>query len=385
MEGYTDLRTLKQTIYGKVKLCAKEHTGQLVGIKCSSKRKLAEHTHLEDPRRERHILQLLSRSVSPGHEYVLKLLDFGSDEDWEWTVLEYCGKGELYNMVSTQGAIDLNSCRKYFPQIIKGMDFIHSNGLCHLDVSLENILLADDDSIRLCDFGLALEGRHFRQKRGKPGYIAPEVFAGREYDGRKADIWSAGVSFFTMLVGFPPYETPDKSDDRYYLLIKGVPGLKKIFRAWGVKHVPPLAIDLLSHMLCPAAKRWTTKQLLEHPFFNPQDLSFTSTKPSAKSDLSNSAKNGEILNELELKMPPSSSEISLADKGQKSPSESSRSSSDISLSLLAEAQKAPADLPGAEVFVPKEEETVACDRDVSTIISLASDLAGLCLDPPPPS
>ena len=156
--------------------------------------------------------------------------------------------------------MNIEVARSFCRQVLSGIHYIHNQGVCHLDISLENILVAEDNTVRLCDFGLASKGRHFprsSQKRGKAGYIAPEIFAGLDYDGRKADVWSAGVAFFTMIVGCPPFRVPDYSDDLFAQIIKGTRGIKRILKSWGISHVPPLAVDLLSRMLCPSPKRWS--------------------------------------------------------------------------------------------------------------------------------
>ena len=71
-------------------------------------------------------------------------------------------------------------------------------GICHLDISLENALLSEGRAV-ITDFGLAQAGRNFQGRRGKAVYMAPEVYAGRVYDGQRADVWSLGVVLFMML------------------------------------------------------------------------------------------------------------------------------------------------------------------------------------------
>ncbi|OEL33316.1 Serine/threonine-protein kinase SAPK2 [Dichanthelium oligosanthes] len=80
--------------------------------------------------------------------------------------------------------------------------------ICHRDLKLENTLL--DGSIaprlKICDFGYSKP----KSTVGTPAYIAPEVLARKEYDGKVADVWSCGVTLYVMLVGAYPFEDPDE-------------------------------------------------------------------------------------------------------------------------------------------------------------------------------
>jgi len=87
--------------------------------------------------------------------------------------------------------------------------------ICHRDLKLENTLL--DDSIaprlKICDFGYSKSSVLHSQPKstvGTPAYIAPEVLARKEYDGKVADVWSCGVTLYVMLVGAYPFEDPDE-------------------------------------------------------------------------------------------------------------------------------------------------------------------------------
>nr|CAB3455000.1 unnamed protein product [Digitaria exilis] len=89
------------------------------------------------------------------------------------------------------------------PNIVKFKEQI-----CHRDLKLENTLL--DGSIaprlKICDFGYSKP----KSTVGTPAYIAPEVLARKEYDGKVADVWSCGVTLYVMLVGAYPFEDPDE-------------------------------------------------------------------------------------------------------------------------------------------------------------------------------
>lgn len=106
-----------------------------------------------------------------------------------------------------------------FLQILEAVDSTHKAGYCHLDIKLENILVAQDYSVKLCDFGLAKSlNEHLNYEIGSVGYMAPEIASlSLEYFlGAPADVFSLGVVLYILEVGSPPF---GRTDDRFYRLI----------------------------------------------------------------------------------------------------------------------------------------------------------------------
>ena len=172
---------------------------------------------------------------------------------------------DLFTIVETK-KLSLDDCRRYFRQIAIALSFCHSNGIAHMDVSLENFVLDEDNNIILIDFGLAIENKKTSGRCGKTNYMSPEVFQEKKYYPEKADSWSAGIVLFMMLTGSFLYNTPCKTDVNFILVFKhGINGLKKIFNEWK-RSIDNDAIDLLSHLLCSQKKRYTMKEALSHPF-----------------------------------------------------------------------------------------------------------------------
>ena len=102
----------------------------------------------------------------------------GNQTEVAYIVQELVSGGELYDYIVRTGAFSEKICRVYFDQLLNCLEHIHSRGLAHLDLKLENILLSEADNfkIKVIDFGLAepLEGLA-RTKKGTQGYLAPEV------------------------------------------------------------------------------------------------------------------------------------------------------------------------------------------------------------------
>eukprot|EP00456_Euglypha_rotunda_P020532 TRINITY_DN17905_c0_g3_i1.p1 TRINITY_DN17905_c0_g3~~TRINITY_DN17905_c0_g3_i1.p1 ORF type:complete len:219 (+),score=23.11 TRINITY_DN17905_c0_g3_i1:72-728(+) len=189
--SYTVIRTIRDTLCGKVKLAQENNEGYLVAMKFSSRPKLKElqqRSCAEDPTSEIRLMKKLNQAKNcAGGEYVIRLLDNflveRGGQEFDCTVLEFADGGELFDHVQQLAArsnrLDLECVKSIFRMIAMGVHFIHTNNITHGDLSLENLLISKNGVVKICDFGLAREGRTFEASthpRGKIPYMAPEVF-----------------------------------------------------------------------------------------------------------------------------------------------------------------------------------------------------------------
>lgn len=123
-------------------------------------------------------------------------------------VMEHLSGGELFQYIVKNRRVNEREGRFFFRQILSALDYCHQNSVIHRDMKPENLLFDSKMQIRLIDFGFA----NFYQTDqtlstfcGSPYYASPEMIRGVEYVGPEVDIWSLGVTLYTMLSGKLPF------------------------------------------------------------------------------------------------------------------------------------------------------------------------------------
>ncbi|OHS95141.1 CAMK family protein kinase [Tritrichomonas foetus] len=193
---YVLTKHLGQGTTGKVKLAINTETQQLVAIKIICKESFAQRPNLQTKiQREIALMRLVD------HPHLLKLVDVLESPRHLYIVLEYAQNGELFDFLVQRNALEPDIAMKFFRQIIYGLEYLHSLGICHRDLKPENILLDSNLNIKIADFGFArfVKSHIAETACGSPHYAAPEVIKGQPYDGRSADIWSCGVILYALL------------------------------------------------------------------------------------------------------------------------------------------------------------------------------------------
>lgn len=136
------------------------------------------------------------------HPNILKCYDYGWDDRFSYLLLEYAPHSDLFNyQLHYDGRlIPKDKCVKFIKQIIEGLKHVHSMGIIHRDLKLENIFVWSDDICKIGDFGLSIESDDSQEIVGTIEYMSPEMIVGDRYDHR-TDIWSLGVLIYDLMIG----------------------------------------------------------------------------------------------------------------------------------------------------------------------------------------
>ncbi|XP_031434512.1 STE20-like serine/threonine-protein kinase isoform X2 [Clupea harengus] len=208
--------------------------------------------------------------ASCDHPNIVKLLDAYYYQNKLWILIEFCGGGAVDAvMLELERPLTEPQIRVVCRQSLEALQYLHDNKVIHRDLKAGNILFTLGGDIKLADFGVSAKNTKTIQRRdsfiGTPYWMAPEVVMcetskDRPYD-YKADIWSLGVTLIEMA----EIEPPNHELNPMRVLLKIVkaepPGLMKPSR-WSAEFKDFLRKCLDKNM----DNRWTTAQLLQHPF-----------------------------------------------------------------------------------------------------------------------
>ena len=177
--------------------------------------------------------------------------------------MEYCVNGELFDYIVQHQRLHEKAAIRIFQQLVSGIEYIHKSGICHRDLKPENLLLDFDKTLKIVDFGLSNlyeppEGL-LKTACGSPCYAAPEMIAGKKYDGLKSDIWSAGVVLYAMVCGFLPFEDP-KTSNLYKKIMAGEFKIPK-FLSTDCSHF------ISKVLITEPSERYGIEQIRDHPWY----------------------------------------------------------------------------------------------------------------------
>lgn len=182
-------------------------------------------------------VSLLSRCQHPS---IVALHDVVYTRDKAYLFLELAAGGDLCDRISAWGHYSEAGGRAVLKMVVDGVSYLHSNGITHRDLKLENLLCKtrrEDSQIVIADFGLAhvqsgsrdetrscpQDGDGMSTTCGTAEYMSPEMLEGEQYCA-KVDIWAVGVVAFAVLSGEMPFEESVERGGRarlYQHILKG--------------------------------------------------------------------------------------------------------------------------------------------------------------------
>ncbi|XP_002756625.1 STE20-like serine/threonine-protein kinase isoform X2 [Callithrix jacchus] len=302
--------------FGKVYKAQNKETSVLAAAKVIDTKSEEE---LEDYMVEIDIL------ASCDHPNIVKLLDAFYYENNLWILIEFCAGGAVDAvMLELERPLTESQIQVVCKQTLDALNYLHDNKIIHRDLKAGNILFTLDGDIKLADFGVSAKNTRTIQRRdsfiGTPYWMAPEVVMcetskDRPYD-YKADVWSLGITLIEMAEIEPPHHELNPMRVLLKIAKSEPPTLAQPSR-WSSNFKDFLKKCLEKNV----DARWTTSQLLQHPF-----VTVNSNKPireliaEAKAEVTEEVEDGKEEDEEEetdnsLPIPASkraSSDLSIA-------------------------------------------------------------------------
>jgi eukaryotic-like serine/threonine-protein kinase len=201
--GYSILKEISTSNFSSVYLARSERLRRNVVLKVMNRGESARE--LDDAERFQREYEIIS---SVTHRAIAEIYDFGSLPQHLYLAMEYFPCGDLRDRLRNPLSVD--ESLYYLRAIAEALRVIHVFGILHRDLKPANVMLREDNSPVLIDFGLARRSMDdagttgIGQVLGSPYYISPEQAQGQRVDAR-TDLYSLGVMFYEMLTGQRPY------------------------------------------------------------------------------------------------------------------------------------------------------------------------------------
>lgn len=147
------------------------------------------------------------------HPNIIRLFGRINEDNFIHLVLEYASNGSLFRFMQRKKKLTDNQIKFIFYNLCKSIEYIHSFGILHRDIKLENILFDENYVPKLADFGFAciivpLEKR--TTVCGTREYFAPEIYQHLKQD-LKLDIWCLGILLYELCHNRTPFNVKDKN------------------------------------------------------------------------------------------------------------------------------------------------------------------------------
>ena len=185
----------------------KEYAAKIVETYCKDEYKINQ---ILTNTNNKHFIKLISFSQGDVN------LETGTDFK-RYFLFELASKGNLKDYIDNMNGFSKLLSKIIFKEILEAMRIMHSKGICHRDIKPANILLDTEEFvIKITDFGLSVICSEYELISGSYGteqYMAPEVLKDKDYDGKKADIFSLGVLLLNIRTGKYLFEKANYSKD----------------------------------------------------------------------------------------------------------------------------------------------------------------------------
>ncbi len=202
LAGYRVLERLGAGGMGTVFRATQLSLGREVAFKVLSSRLIEDTTFVDLFFKEARAAGALN------HPNIVAVYDVGREKGLYYLSMEYMPKGSVQDLLDREGKIAWTDAIRIVRDAARGLDYARQKQIVHRDIKPDNLMIAEDDAVKIADLGLAHNlaesGDGSEGIIGTPHFISPEQAQGKKVDVR-SDLYSLGASFYRMVVGRNPF------------------------------------------------------------------------------------------------------------------------------------------------------------------------------------
>lgn len=210
--GYHKLRQIARGAMGIIFKGERRSDNQTVALKVLPLQTVTDKQDIERFKRE---IETITSLVHPN---IVRVFDFGQEEDFYYYVMEYLDGRSLRELIHDRGHLGPYHGVEIVRDASRGVAYAHQHGVIHRDLKPSNVMICRDGQVKIVDFGLAFHKTSqiltaTGISLGTPAYMSPEqIEGGRNEITERSDIYSMGVTLYETLTGQRPFEGDNQYD-----------------------------------------------------------------------------------------------------------------------------------------------------------------------------
>jgi eukaryotic-like serine/threonine-protein kinase len=202
-------------------------------------------------------------ATSLAHPNIVNVYDAGEDDHTHFIVMEYVAGQTLKKYIEENKPLSLNTVINIMTQLTNGIAHAHENNIIHRDIKPQNILINEEGSLKVTDFGIALASSsytitHTNSVLGSVHYLSPEQARGGIVD-EKSDVYSLGIVLFELVTGRLPFS----GESPVSIALKHLQGEPPSVRQWNPNIPQSLENVILKAMAKDPIHRYNSVQEME--------------------------------------------------------------------------------------------------------------------------
>eukprot|EP01097_Dermamoeba_algensis_P005585 TRINITY_DN3546_c0_g1_i1.p1 TRINITY_DN3546_c0_g1~~TRINITY_DN3546_c0_g1_i1.p1 ORF type:complete len:341 (-),score=54.77 TRINITY_DN3546_c0_g1_i1:175-1197(-) len=206
-QKYVYVKTISEGSYSSVYLVKDKNSKKKFAVKHLKKGQLNPWDYVNEAR----VFDILKRNPSP---YIVQMFEQLEDDEHLLFVEEYCSNGTLLSFLNSEKRKSETVAKKLFFQLSVAVQHLHSLGIVHRDLKLENVCLGKTGDVKLIDFNFSCfwsQDSKLTKFCGSPYYSSPEIYREEAYFGPEVDSWSLGVCLYSLLFYTFPFNVTNAS------------------------------------------------------------------------------------------------------------------------------------------------------------------------------